>query len=379
MLPEERLPGPAISDQIDGLPVVGDGSGLTSGSQFFPEEVQLALRNRGMPLEAMRWPITPTGLHYLVIHWDIPDMRSADPDLMIDGLVANKLRLSLDALKARPAVTRAVTLECAGNGRALMSPRSTTQPWFVEGVSTVEWTGVRLRDVLEEAGLDDRAVDIVFTGADRGVQGGEVQRYRRSLTVDEAMREDVLLAYSMNGEPLPHQHGFPLRLIVPEWYGMASVKWLTRIDAVAEPFTGYQQSVAYHFQQSPDEPGEPATLMKPRALMIPPGITDFTTRARILDCGPVTLEGRAWAGRADIARVEVSVDNGVTWSAAQLDAPVSDYAWRGWSFDWNAATGRHTLCARATDTSGIQQPTEPPWNYQGMGNNEVQRVPVLVR
>lgn len=376
LLPDERLSG--TSNWSDDLPVVGDGSGLTDDDRFYLEEVQLANRNRGMPLEAMRWPITPTGLHYLIVHWDIPDVTSTGPDVAIDGMVSNPLRLSVDNLKSRPSVTKTVTMECAGNGRALMSPRSTTQPWFVEGVSTVKWTGVRLRDVLEEAGLDDRAVELVFTGADRGIQGGEVQQYQRSLTVEEATRDDVLLAYAMNDEPLPPQHGFPLRLIVPDWYGMTSVKWLTRIDAIAEPFSGYQQAVAYHYQQDPDDPGEPATLMKPRALMIPPGIPDFVSRVRVLEAGPMELEGRAWVGRSEIGSVEVSVDDGASWQTAELDAPVGESAWQGWSWQWNATTGRYTLCVRATDANGNQQPLEQPWNYQGMGNNMVQRVPVIV-
>ncbi|MFW6075297.1 MAG: sulfite oxidase [Chloroflexota bacterium] len=364
---------------VEDLPVVGDGSGLASdGGSFHREEVLLALRNRGLPLEAMRYPITPTGLHYLLIHFDIPTITLDSWQLQIGGLVTHPLTLSLDDLKARPSVTIPVTMECAGNGRSLLTPRSTTQPWFVEAVSTAEWTGTPLKGVLQEAGLDDRAVEIVFTGRDWGVQGTEVQPYQRSLSLEEAMRDEVLLAYEMNGEPLQPQHGYPLRLIVPGWYGMTNVKWLDTIEAVAEPFEGFQMTKSYRYSMDAEDPGDPVTLIKPRALMIPPGLPDFATRIRIVESGTVPLFGRAWAGRVEVTRVEISTDGGSTWAEAELEPPVSDVAWRGWRYEWQASPGRHTLYARATSAEGIVQATEAPWNYQGMGNNVVQPVDVLV-
>ena len=214
-----------------------------------------------------------------------------------------------------------MTLECAGNGRALLSPRPLSQPWLLEAVGTAEWTGTPLREVLEEASLDDRAVEVLFTGRDRGIQADEVQPYQRSLAIDEATREEVLLAYEMNGEPLQPQHGYPLRLIVPGWYGMASVKWLDRIEAVGEPFEGYEMAQTYRYAQDADDPGEPVDLIKVRALMIPPGVPDFLTRTRVVKAGKMALTGRAWAGRLGVSRVEVSVDGGETWSKAQLEEP----------------------------------------------------------
>ncbi len=361
----------------EALPALGDGSGLSPDARFYREEVQLALRNRGMPLEALREPITPAGMHYLLTHFDTPFL-GPDWRLEIGGRVSTPLRLDLEDLQARPSVTLPVTLECAGNGRSLLSPRYVSQPWFNEAVSTAEWTGTPLRGVLEEAGLDPACVDLVFTGGDRGVQGGEVQAFQRALRPAEAMREGVLLAWAMNGQPLPPQHGAPLRLIVPDWYGVASVKWLRAIEAVAKPFEGFQMLRAYRDTQSAHDPGQPMTLMRPRALMVPPGVPDFATRVRVLEAGPVELQGRAWVGRGRIERVEVSFDDGGTWHAAALDAPVSPAAWRGWSIHWEAAPGRHTLCVRAGDDQGRVQPTAPQWNYQGMGNNMVQRVPVIV-
>lgn len=377
---QERAPAPPFErTSIDNLPTVGDGSGLRSDDLFYKEEVQLALRNRGMPLEAIRYPITPSGLHYLVIHFDLPELRPETWQLSVGGLVSTPLRLTLADLKDRPAVTLPVTMECAGNGRALLSPRATTQPWFVEGVSTAEWTGTPLNDVLNEAGLSDEAIEVVFTGLDWGAQGGEIQPYQRSLNIDEVMRDEVLLVYAMNGEPLPPQHGHPLRLLVPDWFGMASVKWLTSIDAVAEPFTGYHMTRSYRYAQSKDDLGDPVTVKKPRALIMPPGIPDFASRVRIVNAGQVPVRGRAWAGRSDVARVEFSVDGGITWSDAELQQPVSRFAWRGWRFNWNARPGNYRLTARATDSSGQTQPSQPRWNYQGMGNNVVHSVDVVVR
>ena len=192
-------------------------------------------------------------------------------------------------------------------------------------------------------------------------------------------RDEMLLAYGINGQPLPPQHGFPLRLIVPGWYGMTHVKWLRAITAVAEPFTGWQQEVAYHVRASEEDEGEPVTRIRPRSLMVPPGIPDFFSRLRYVEPGPCRLEGRAWSGRAPISRIEVSQDGGGTWADAALGEPVGDFAWRGWEYQWDAFPGEHELCCRATDEAGNVQPLDPEWNWDGVCNNAVQRVRVVVR
>jgi sulfane dehydrogenase subunit SoxC len=342
-------------------------------------ELGLATRNHGMPLEALRYDVTPVGLHYLLTHYDVPPVDETAWRLEVGGLVVRELSLTLSDLEARPAREIAVTMECAGNGRALMSPRAVSQPWLSEAVGTARWRGVPLRSVLEEAVVRDGAREVVFTGLDRGVEGGVEQNYARSLTLDEARRDEVLLAYELNGAPLPPQHGFPLRLIVPGWYGMTNVKWLTRIDLVPEPFEGYQQSVSYRFRQEEEEEGIPVDRMRPRALMVPPGIPDFLTRDRVVPLGSCRLEGRAWSGTAPVEAVEVSVDGGATWAAAELAEPVGDWAWRGWSFEWEpSAPGEYTLMCRARDAAGNQQPDDPEWNLGGYGNNAVQRVALRV-
>jgi DMSO/TMAO reductase YedYZ molybdopterin-dependent catalytic subunit len=360
------------------FPSIPDISERDAVDQFHREELHLALRNRGMPLEAMRYPITPSGLHYLVIHFDIPDVDADTWRLNVGGLVSNPLSLSLDDIKARPAHTMAVTMECAGNGRSLLNPRVISQPWFTEGIGTAEWTGTPLKGILEEAGLSDEAVNIVFSGADQGIQGDEVQVYQRSLNSEEAKREEMMLVYEMNGQALQPQHGYPLRLLLPGWYGMASVKWLDTVEAIGEVFQGFQMTTSYRYTQVKGERGEPVTLIRVRALMAPPGIPDTATRGRLVTAGTHLLTGRAWAGRLGISRVEVSVDGGSGWSDATLGEQASSFAWRPWSFEWNADPGWHTLSVRATDTDENVQPLEQFWNAQGMGNNMAQQVRVLV-
>jgi len=343
------------------------------------DELQLAARNHGMPLEALRYDLTPVGLHYLLIHFDIPAVDASAWRLGIGGRVRSPLELSLEDLRARPAVTLPVTLECAGNGRARLAPRPISQPWLNEAVGTAAWTGTPLAPILREAGIEDGAVEVVLTGLDRGVQGDVEHAYERSLPLEEALREEVLLAYEVDGRPLPPQHGHPVRAIVPGWYGMTHVKWLDRITVVDEPFTGYQQAVAYHFSASEDDPGTPVTRIMPRALMAPPGIPDFMTRVRHLEPGPCELHGRAWSGWGPIERVEVSADGGSTWADARLGRPVSAYGWTAWSWTWDAEPGEHELCSRAIDAAGHVQPLEERWSTQGMANNAAQRVRVVVR
>jgi DMSO/TMAO reductase YedYZ molybdopterin-dependent catalytic subunit len=350
-----------------------------TAGDFAREEVGLANRNSGLPLEALRHDVTPAGLHFLLTHFDVPFVPSPqDWRLAIDGRVRRPFAISLADLQTLPAKTLRVTLECAGNGRANVVPRWQTQPWEYGAVGTAEWTGTPLRHLLERAQLDADAVEIAFFGADRGFDAGIEHDYGRSLTPAMAMGKDVLLAWAMNGSPLPPQHGFPLRLVVPGWYGMASVKWLRRIEALARPFDGYQQVGSYVYRQKPGEPGIPVSTMRVKSLMAPPGIPDWYTRNRVVERGPVELSGRAWSGGGvAIAKVEVGIDG--DWREAALDPPHDKYAWRGWRCTWHAAPGDYVLACRATDANGQTQPLGPPWDERGFGNNAVHRVRVTVR
>jgi sulfane dehydrogenase subunit SoxC len=341
------------------------------------DELQLAARNHGTPLESLQWDITPPGLHYLLIHYDIPAIDPGTFELVIDGLVDKSLSLDLDALRSRPQISSVVTLECAGNGRAQLLPRPVSQPWLTEAVGTACWTGTPLASLLQETGIADGAVDVVFTGADHGIERGHEQDYQRALPLAEAMGDGVMLAYEMNGAPLPPQHGAPLRLIVPGWYGMAHVKWLRRMTVVAEPFDGFQMR-AYRFHDSPDDPGIPLTRIEPRALLIPPGFPDFMSRRRVVRSGDVLIEGRAWSGWAEVTAVQISVDGGDTWEFADVDPRLDSYGWARWSWTWKAEPGSYLLSARAMDASGRTQPLGQRWSRGGFANNTIQKVPVAV-
>src|SRR4051794_19884848 len=386
----------------------GEGIGL--------DELALATRNHGMPLEALRYDVTPPGLHYVLTHYDIPASDPRNWRLEVGGAVERPLRLGLqdlmrppphtppparpprtgggggggpagrprrggpEALSPPPAAPPGVLRGGGANGGARLEPRPVSQPWLLEAVGAAEWTGTPLAPLLEEAGVSADAVDVVFTGADHGVERGVEQDYARGLPLAEALRPDPLLVWGMNGMPPPPQHGAPLRLIIPGWYGMAQVKWLQRIEVLPRPFDGFQNATAYRIKVDAHTDGEPITRIRPRALLAPPGWPDFMTRERFVRPGAVTVAGRAWSGRAAVARVEVSTDGGATWADAVLAPadPDHPYAWRAWSHEWTASPGRAELLARATDETGDVQPVEQEWNRQGMANNLVQRVPVTV-
>ena len=322
------------------------------------DELGLAARNHGMPLELMRHDVTPVGAHYLLTHYDIPPGDASTWRLEVAGLVRAPVSLSLDDLRARPLVHRTVTMECAGNGRARLLPRPVSQPWLHEAVGTMTWTGTPLAPVLEDAGLADGAVDLVFTGADHGIERGTEQDYQRSLSVEEAMTSGAMLVWGCNGVDLPPQHGYPLRLLVPGWYGMASVKWLRRIEAVPERFDGFQMR-AYSLRQAPDDPGQPLTRIAPRALVVPPGFPDFMSRRRVLRPGRHVLEGRAWSGGAR-SRWSRSASTG----AARGRRPSSGRRWTGGRGGGGRCRGRsagrgRTPCwrARRTPPGGPSRPS----------------------
>lgn len=348
---------------------------------FAREEVRLANRNSGILLEALRHDVTPAGLHYLLNHFDVPYVTADDAErwtVSFGGKVAAPFAVSLTELQAMPSKTLRVTLECAGNGRTLVSPRRQSQPWIYEAVGTSEWTGTPLAPLLERAGLGREVVDIVFTGGDRGFDDGVEHDYGRSLSVAQAMHPDVILVWAMNGQPLLPQHGFPLRLVVPGWYGMASVKWLDRIEAWDRPYDGFQQVRTYVYREKESDPGVPVTTLRVKSLMAPPGIPDWYSRNRLVERGPVELMGRAWSGAGvPVVKVEVGVDG--QWSEARLDPLAGTYAWRGWRFHWEATPGEHVLQCRATDANGDVQPLEQRFDRGGFGNNVVHTVNVTVR
>jgi DMSO/TMAO reductase YedYZ molybdopterin-dependent catalytic subunit len=321
--------------------------------------------------------VQPTEHHYVRNHFRIPSLAAASWRLGVTGLVDRPLTLTLDDLRRMPSQRRVVTLECAGNGRSLLRPAVEGEPWGLGAVSTAEWTGVALSDVLRQVDLKPEARQVIFRGADGGAVAGHagITRYERSLSLEEAREFQPLLAYAMNGGPLPVQHGFPLRLVVPGWYGVASVKWLTVIELVGRPFSGHFQTERYFYDWGAErEPArEPVTLQRVRALITEPSPDQELSR------GAMTVRGLAWSGAAPIARVEVRIDDG-SWEDAQLvGEPARDH-WQRWELRSRIdRTGALTIHARATDRTGRTQPAQPEWNRLGYGANPVQAVTVRVR
>ncbi len=320
--------------------------------------------------------MTPVGLHYTLSHFDIPALEPSHR-LALEGCVERPRAYQVPDLRALGEKTLRVTLECAGNGRAGMAPRYPSMPWTCGAVSVAEWTGVPLLRLLDAARPARQAVEIAFHGADAGFDSGVEHRFARSLRVDE-VTDDVLVAWAMNGQRLLPQHGAPLRLVVPGWFGMASVKWLERIELLERPFDGYQQAVGYHYRKRQGGGGTPVRHMKVKSLLAPPGVPDWYTRRRLVEKGAVEVQGRAWSGAGvAVTRVELGVDG--SWQEAEVEPQTGRFAWQRWRARWEADPGEHELACRATDAGGATQPLEPDWNTAGLGNNAVHRVEVTVR
>ena len=321
--------------------------------------------------------VMPNAHFYVRNHFQIPNLDPTTWRLRVRGLVDRPLELSLRELTTMPSRTTVVTLECAGNGRSWLEPRVPGEQWELGAVSTAEWTGVPLVEVLDRAGIRAGAREVVFRGADGGTLPGrdDAVQFERSLTLDDARELEPLLAYAMNGEALPIQHGYPLRLIVPSWYGVAAVKWLTDIEIIDRPFTGHYQSETYFFEWQRDGTvvREPVALQRVRALITEPR-ADTEIAA-----GELAIRGVAWSGAAPIARVEVSVD-GDPWQPARMVGERSRQRWQWWELIARLdRPGATTIRARATDLAGRAQPLEPEWNRLGYGNNAVQGISVRIR
>ena len=320
--------------------------------------------------------VMPNAHFYVRNHFQIPKLDPATFTVTIRGQVDRPLELSLADLRGMKSQTTVATLECAGNGRTLFDPPIPGEKWNLGAVSTAEWTGVPLAEILDQAGVRSDGREVVFLGADSGSVAGRKDpiAFGRSLTIDQARDDGVMLAYAMNGEPLPIQHGFPLRVIVPGWYAVASVKWLTDIEVVAEPYDGHYQAEKYWYEWEREEGivREPVTLMQVRALITDPGPGQEFAR------GDVTFRGVAWSGAAPVARVEVSVDGG-EWHQARLASERKRHSWQWWELQTRLdAPGLVSVRARAVDLAGRCQPDLSEWNKHGYGNNAIQVVTVKV-
>jgi DMSO/TMAO reductase YedYZ molybdopterin-dependent catalytic subunit len=321
--------------------------------------------NAETPLSALTTPLTPSRSFYVRTHFDVPRIQADEWSLTLDGAVERSLRLDLSDLQRSSGHSVCVTLECAGNGRRAMDPPPPGLSWGFGAVGTARFTGVPLSELLDRAGAEPDACEVVFVGADRGrVESGELVPYARSLPLEVARHEDTVVAWAMNGLPLRAEHGFPARLVVPRWYAMASVKWLMGIQVLDAPFEGFFQKDEYVYVD--DEEGSsarPVTLMRVRAVIGTPG------DGAEVQPGAVEIAGSAWSGYSTVTRVEVTLDGGVSWNEAELGPALSPYAARPWRYQARLKSGSYSALVRATDQSGNTQPTAAPWNARGYGNN----------
>ena len=346
--------------------------------EYDDAERRLANRNSGTLLETLALDITPLGSHYLLTHFDTPILDFNRHKLHFEGAFENPFELDMSQICDLPEITMPVTLECSGNGRAQLSPRAYSMPWGYEAVGTSEWTGTPLAPLIAQANPKADVIEISFTGVDFGYVAGVGHYFGRSLTLSQLEKLDVLLVHSMNGQPLLPQHGAPLRIVVPGWYGMASVKWLNKIEALTEKFEGFQQIQTYRFRQDIEDQGRPVTLIKIKSLMVPPGVPDWLSRDRSVKSGNVTITGKAWSGAGHkITKVEFGVNG--NWEDAQIIGRSGKYAWTGWQYVWNAEPGDHILQCKATDETGETQPIDPPFDLGGFGNNSIQSIKVFVQ
>ncbi len=332
--------------------------------------------NAETPVESLRSWITDNEVFFKRNQGQFPDepVDLAGWVLRVEGRVKNELSLTFEDIRHFPRVEVADTLECSGNSRSLLKDKASGNPWTIGGVGNAIWGGIWLKDVLEKAGLQDDARHVGFEGFDKPLGSAGI-KFIRSIPVEKAM-DSTLLAYEMNGQPLPLKHGYPMRALALGWTGANSVKWLNAITVLDRPYEGFFMDRVYRVFQKGEDPktGQPVTSIEPKSFIIEPD-PDQTVSA-----GVVPIRGVAYAGEAGIEKVEVSVDNGASWQAAGLIGPAQPYAWRHWEYLWEAtAAGEYTIMARATDTNGQRQPETAHWNVLGYGNNGVQEHAITVR
>jgi DMSO/TMAO reductase YedYZ molybdopterin-dependent catalytic subunit len=318
--------------------------------------------NLEYPFSSLDSFITPNNLFYVRSHFAVPQIDMAGYRLRVEGAVERPFEIGFDELRRMTSNSVTATLECAGNSRVFLVPQGSGAQWELGAVSNAVWTGVPLAALLERAGVRSTGVDVVLEGLDRGEPRSEPKppgpiSFARSIPLAKARRPDVLVAYQMNGEDLPQSHGFPVRAVVPGYFGMSSVKWLTRIQVVTTPYQGYWQTTDYaYWDRSAGTPTRrPLMDMRVKSLIARPAMHEVVRAG-----AAYRVFGAAWTGDADVETVELSLDSGRGWVKARLiDKPVR-FSWRRWEYDWKAPRqrGRLTLLARATDSNGQRQPEQ---------------------
>lgn len=329
--------------------------------------------NSETPLEQVPSWVTPNRLFFVRNHFEPPVVNDARAwELTLEGLVTRPMRWTLAQLEAMPQHGVFATVECAGNGRSFLKEKAEGVQWGAGAIGHAEWTGVRLRDLLEPAGIKASATEIIFEGADRGEEGGKTMNFSRSLPLAKALHPDTLIALRMNGEALEPNHGAPLRLFVPGWYGVASVKWLRTMRVTDQTYQGYFQTTKYSIirggRRQPLGPGSvKSEVLSPAA-------------GAQVGAGTVRIAGVAWAGEAGVSRVDVSTDGGRTWHAAHLTGIDQPYSWRQWEALWTVtAPGDYEIVTRAHSNRGETQPFEYDRDNLGYLINVVRPVRVRVK
>jgi len=332
-----------------------------------------------MPIHLLDSWLTPVELFYVRNHLAQPGVNLAEWRLAVTGEVERRLELTFADLEKFEPATVTNTLECAGNGRAFYRPRPPGIQWMRGAVGNATFTGLRLADVLHRAGVKAAGRHVMFNGLDE--PAGKVPDYIRSIPIEKALHPDTLLATRMNGAPLSIEHGFPVRALVPGWLGAASVKWLIEVRVLEREFEGNFMKPAYRLPRRPVAPGDEVSpdetavisSLDVKSVIAQPG------DGAHLKLGPVRVAGAAWAGEADIVRVDLSTDFGRTWQPAELGREQAKYAWRLWEYTWNPPEpGSHVILARASDSVGRTQPAVPSWNPSGYMWNVIDQVRIHV-
>jgi DMSO/TMAO reductase YedYZ molybdopterin-dependent catalytic subunit len=332
--------------------------------------------NAETPNAALRSWITDNDVFFKRNQGQIPEspVSLSDWRLSVQGLVKKDRLLTFEDLRRLPKVEAANTLECSGNSRSLLTEKASGNPWTIGGVGNAIWGGIRLRDVLEKAGLQRNANHIGFEGFDTALGSAGI-KFIRSIPIDKAM-SSTLLAYEMNGQTLPLEHGYPLRALALGWAGANCVKWLCKIMVLEHPFEGFFMDKVYRVFQKGQDPksGKVVKHIQVNSIIIEP------EKDEICCMGIIPIRGAAYAGEAGIEKIEVSVDRGTTWHPAELIGLDQPYAWRHWEYFWEVrAEGDYSIMARATDTHGRKQPETAHWNALGYGNNGIREHAVTVR
>jgi DMSO/TMAO reductase YedYZ molybdopterin-dependent catalytic subunit len=324
--------------------------------------------NAETPIESLRTWTTDNKVFFKRNQGQFMDspIELSDWTLTLDGLVQKALKLTFTDIRRLPKVEIANTLECSGNSRSLLEKKASGNPWTVGGVGNAIWGGIWLKELISQAGLKSTAKHVSFEGFDKPLGKAGI-KFIRSIPIEKAI-DSTLLAYEMNGEPLPIEHGYPLRAIALGWTGANCVKWLQKVKVLEQPHEGFFMDKVYRVFQKGEDPknGKIIESIDVKSIIVEP------LKNETLAVGTVPIRGLAYAGEVGIDHVEVSVDDGLTWAAAQFIGPNENYAWRHWEYLWNVdRPGNYTILTRATDNNGIRQPETARWNVLGYGNNGI--------